>query len=51
MYSCDAKQNFQQQLHQYSVSHDPSEIILICRFGDKETHVIIHVENSYLIYI
>ncbi len=29
MYSCEAKLNFQQSLLQSSVSHDPSEIILI----------------------
>ncbi len=32
MYSCDAKLNFQQPL-QFSVSHDPSDIIWICWFG------------------
>ncbi len=29
--------NFQQPLLQSSVSHEPSEIILLCRFGAQET--------------
>ncbi len=33
IYSFDAKLKFQQPLLQSSVSHDPSEIILICRFS------------------
>ncbi len=33
IYSCDAKLNFHQPLLQASVSHDPSEIILICTFA------------------
>jgi len=32
------KLNFQ---HQSSVSHDPSEMILICRFSAQETFLII----------
>jgi len=36
-----AKLNFQQSLLQSSVSHDPSEIILICWFGAQETFIII----------
>ncbi len=46
------KLNFQQPLLQSSVSHDPSEIILICWFGAQETFlliiiiIIINVENS-----
>ncbi len=40
-----AKLNFQQLLLQTSVSHDPSEIIVICRFGSKK-HFIKNVENS-----
>ncbi len=33
---------------QYSVSHDPSEIILICWFAVQETFtIIINVENSH----
>ncbi len=39
---------YQQALLQSSVSHDPSEIILICWFGAKETFLInMHIENSY----
>ncbi len=30
------KLNFQQSLHQFSVSHDPSEITLICWFAAQE---------------
>ncbi len=42
MYSCDAKLNFQS-----SVSHNPSEIILICWFAAQETFIItINFENS-----
>ncbi len=33
-------------LFQSSVSHDHSEIILICWFGAQETFLIINVENS-----
>ncbi len=33
-------------LFQSSVSHDPSEIFLICWFGAKETSLIINVEHS-----
>ncbi len=41
------KLDFQQLLLHSSVSHDPSEIILICWFGAQETfHIIINVENS-----
>jgi len=32
---------------QFSVSHDPSEIIRISRFDAQETFLIIKVENSY----
>ncbi len=47
--SCDAKLNFQQPLLQSSVSHDPSEIILICWFGSQEEKLllIISVFNHY----
>ncbi len=41
-----AKLNFQQPLLQSSVSHDPSESILICRFGVQEPFLIIIVDNS-----
>ncbi len=38
-------------LLQSSVSHDPSEIILICWFAAQEIFItIINVENSYLIF-
>ncbi len=49
MYSCDAKLNFQQPLLLSSVSHDHSEIILICWIGAQETLIIIimNVEKSY----
>ncbi len=33
-----------------SVSHDPSEIIIICLFGAKETFLIFNVEKSCLAY-
>ncbi len=36
-----AKLNIQQLLLQFSVSHDPSEIILICWFGAQEMFLII----------
>ncbi len=36
-----AKLNFQQSLPQSSVSHDPSEIILICWFGAQETFFVV----------
>ncbi len=32
-------------MHQKNVSHDPSEIILICWFAAQETFIIINVEN------
>ncbi len=39
--------NFRQQLLQSSVSHDPSEIILIFWFAAQETFIIIvNVKNS-----
>ncbi len=42
-----SKRNFQQSLLQSSVSHDSTEIILICCFGAQETFlIIINVENS-----
>ncbi len=33
--------NFQQSLFQTSVSHDPSEIILICWFGAQEKNIAV----------
>jgi len=35
--SCDGKAEFSASLLQSSVSHDSSEIILICRFGAQKT--------------
>ncbi len=44
--------NFQQPLNQSSVSHDPSEIILICWFSAQETFIIIiNIENLVLLNI
>jgi len=34
--SCDDKAEISASLLQSSVPHDPSEIILICWFGDQE---------------
>ncbi len=43
------KLKFQQPLLPSLVSHDPSEIILICWFGAEETFlIIIDVENKYI---
>ncbi len=36
-FSCDDKAEFSASLLQSSVSHDPSEIILICGFAAQET--------------
>ncbi len=44
----DANLNFQQPLIKSSVSHDPSEIILACRF--VLFIIIITVENSSVYY-
>ncbi len=41
IYFCDAKLKFQQPLVQSSLSQDPSEIILICWFGDMDKHVFL----------
>jgi len=38
--------DFLASLLQSLVSHDPSEIILICWFGAQETFITINVENS-----
>jgi len=44
--------NFQRPLLQSSVSHDPSEIILICEFTAQETFLfVINVENSCVVFI
>ncbi len=42
-----AKPIFQQALLQFSVSHDPSEIILICWFDAREPFLII-ITAKYL---
>ncbi len=45
------KAEFSASLLQSSVSHDPSEIILICWFTAQETFlIIIDVENSCAAY-
>ncbi len=45
IYSCGGKAEF--SLLQSSVSHDPSEITLICWFAAQETIlIIINVENG-----
>ncbi len=41
------KAEFQQQLLQSLLSHDASEIILICWFVAQETFIIGSVENNY----
>jgi len=38
-------------LLQSSVSHDPSEIILICWFAAQETSLIMSVKNVVLLHI
>ncbi len=45
IYSCDAKLNYLQSLLQFSVSHDPLDIIFVCWFAAQESFIIIHVEN------
>jgi len=40
------KAEFLTPLLRSSVSHDPSEIILICWFAAQETFIIINVESS-----
>ncbi len=45
IYFCDAKLDFQ-----HSVSHDPSEIILICCFA-AQTCIIIILKSYYLQHI
>ncbi len=47
MYSCDAEAEYWASLLQSSVSHDPSEIILISWVAAQEIFkVIINFENS-----
>ncbi len=47
MYSCDGKAEFSISLLQSSVSHDPSEITLMCWFAAQYIFIIIIiVENS-----
>ncbi len=44
---CSLNREFSAAILYSSVSHDPSEIILICWFGAQETFIIIiNVENS-----
>ncbi len=51
MYSYDDKAEFSASLLQSSVSHDPSEIILICRFDAQGTFLtIINIKNSCAAY-
>ncbi len=47
IYSCDVKAEFSASLLQSSVSHDPSEIILICWFAAQDTFTIINVKYRY----
>ncbi len=42
---------FQQPLIQSSVSHDPSEIIVICWFAAQETFLIINAELLLDIFV
>ncbi len=55
MHSCEGKAKFSASLLQSSVSHDPSEIILICWFCAQETWpitiIIINTENITLLNI
>ncbi len=47
IYSCDGKSDFLALLLQSSVSHDPSEIILICWFATQKTFLnIINIEKQ-----
>ncbi len=48
---CDVKAEFSASLLQSSVSHDASEIILICRFAVGETFLIINVETDVLLHM
>ncbi len=45
-----AKLNFQQPLLQSSVSHGPSEIILICSYGAHEMIFINSIENRFFFF-
>ncbi len=49
IYSCEIKAGFQKPLLRSSVSHAPSETILICWFDTQETFliIIINVEDRY----
>ncbi len=46
IYSCDGKAEFSASLLQSMVSHDLSEIILICWFSAEETFLIVSIENN-----
>ncbi len=41
IYSCDRKAEFSASLLQSSVSHDPSDMILICWFAAQEIFLLI----------
>jgi len=42
------KAEFSASLLQSSVSHDPSEIILICRFDAQETFIILSILKTVI---
>jgi len=52
MYSCEGKSEFTASLLPSSVSHDHSEIILICWFVAQETFLINNVlrKQSYVFF-
>jgi len=53
IYSCNAKAEFSASLLQSSsVSHDLSEVIILCLFAAQETFriIIINAENSCVAY-
>ncbi len=49
MYSCDGKSDFF-LAPITSVSHDPSEIILICWFGAQDTFIVNIIYYYYIYY-
>ncbi len=51
IYSCHCKAECSASLLQSSVSHDPSEIIVICWFAAQESFINITVENSCAEYL
>ncbi len=44
------KLNFHQLLLQASISHDPSEIILMCWFGAQETYLLLSMLKTVLLF-